>query len=383
MANIMDYIDWRGDITFSQSSFNEVDNLIFAQLSYVDFGDIVPSCNSNDFITVEDASNKFFSMYSEKEILKQVSFTRMSPFLLKKMASSKRYRDVKLSKYVNRVDKKLETQFSAIVISLDKDTVYVAYRGTDNTIVGWKEDFNMSFMDVVPAQIEAVDYLNGVITNNNKKVILGGHSKGGNLAMYAGSKCNGNIKERIVEIYNNDGPGFNSVVVSSDDYKSVLHLVKTIIPQSSIFGMLLDHKDDYTVVKSTENGLMQHDAFSWEVIGTHFIYVEDVSSDSSFINSTVRDWLEMVDPKERERFINSLFNVLEECGIHTTKDFTVNKMDNVVFALKSMKDMSPETKEVLSKTVRILYDQCSHKLKKSLKSGEKRFKGLFIRGNEA
>ena len=204
MANIMDYLDWRGDLSFESSEFNEVDNLILAQLVYVDFAGIVPKLGSGEKITLKEASSRFFETHDEKEILERVSMTKMAAFVMKKMAETRRFGEILLSDYVDDISDEEQSQFSVVCITLEDGSLFVSFCGTDNTIVGWREDFNMGYLAVTPGQLKAVDYLNQVVTPEYQVVRVGGHSKGGNLAMVAGMYANFWVKDRIVSIYNNE-----------------------------------------------------------------------------------------------------------------------------------------------------------------------------------
>ena len=189
MGNIMDYLDWRGDITFEQSPFNEVDNVILAQLAYVNFRDIIPSPEEKRSITLKEASQMFFDMYTENELKQDKSF------LMKKAAASKRFGNLILSNYVDTVDETLEKQFGAFHIRISPKHTYVVFRGTDDTLVGWKEDFNMSFIMPVPSQEAAVEYINSTCQYIRGRLYIGGHSKGGNLAIYSAVKCSESKKK--------------------------------------------------------------------------------------------------------------------------------------------------------------------------------------------
>ena len=357
MANIMDYLDWRGDLNFKQSEFNDVDNLILAQLSYVNFDNIIEGIDSLKSISIKDASHLFFQIYDEKEVLSWASMTKMTPFLMKKMSESKRFKDLKLSKYVNRIDLVKQKQFSAITIELDKNTIYISYRGTDDTIIGWKENFNMSFMSPVPAQLDAVEYLEHTAEGHCKNIILGGHSKGGNLSVYAGVNCCSSIKNRIIAVYNNDGPGFDREIIDSKEYRDMLSRIKTIVPQSSIVGMLLEHEEEYEIVKSSQNGIMQHDALSWEVLGTNFVCVDNVSKRSKFLDATFKTWVNNIEKDQREQFIETLFYVFEVTNVKNLGDLSHDKLKKIHEILKVINNMSPENKEILYKTIRMLFKE--------------------------
>lgn len=354
MPNIMDYLDWRGDLTMSVSPFNEVDNLILAQVSYINFKNIVHGIESEDSISVKEAAALFCEIHSGLEVKSWTSIVKVSVELLKKMARCPRFSDLKLSKYVDTIDYEEEKQFSAINIALEDGTVYVAYRGTDDTIIGWKEDFNMSFMPIVPAQIEAVKYLMDTAGKASRKIRIGGHSKGGNLAVFAAMKCPSYIKENIIEIYNNDGPGFDREIISSKEYKEIRDKIKTIVPQTSIVGMLMEHEEEYSVVKSNQKHIMQHYAMSWEVLGKQFVHVDSVTKESRMLDIILKAWVDKMGAAQRERFVDSMFCLLEALGIKSIKDLTNNKLRRMTQIGKIISSMPAENKEVLTKAIKLI-----------------------------
>ncbi len=240
MSNLMDYLDWRGDLTFREAPFNEVDNLILAQLVYVEFAGIVPAPGEEGTITVKEACELFFAAHDRKEIMERVSMTKTAAFVLEKMAQTERFCNAQLFGYINDISKEEQSQFSVVCVRLDDKSIYVSFSGTDNTIVGWRENFNMGYLSETPGQLKAVDYLNHIVKEDWKKIRVGGHSKGGNLSVYASVKCDRNIQKRIVKVYSNDGPGFSEEMIQSKEYQRMLPKIKTILPESSIVGMLLD-----------------------------------------------------------------------------------------------------------------------------------------------
>lgn len=354
MGNMLDYLDWRGDLTFAQSPFNEVDNVILSQLSYVNFDGIVPPKGSGDDISVADAAARYFRRYSDERIKKYGYVLRNSVLLLREMTGTARFSDARLYGYQNVIDPDETKQFSAMHIRLSDGTVYVAYRGTDDTLIGWKENFNMSFQTAVPAQLEAVRYLEDTEKEGELPLRLGGHSKGGNLAVYAAAMCDPGIKTRILEIYNNDGPGFDSGFISSCAYQEIREKIRTIVPQLSIVGMLLEHEEPHVVVKSNQSLVFQHDAFSWEVSGPRFVRTEQVGKESRLIESALKSWLNQLSTEERKQFVDNAFMIFDEAGVRTLADFTRAKWKTVVQMIRVL-NQSQEHKVVLTRTLRMLF----------------------------
>lgn len=365
MADIRDYLEWRGDLSFKEAAFNEVDNLILSQLAYVNFDGIVPGVAYDEVVTLEAACELFFKINDEKKVLKQKSFTKLATLMMKQMVQSERFKKLKLSKYKNHIDYEKQKQFAALHMELDDGTVYIAFRGTDDTIVGWREDFNMSFITPIPSQIEAVSYLNETAAHLKKVIRLGGHSKGGNLAIYAAVKCEEKIKDKILKVYNNDGPGFNKEMVMSTEYQKMLGKIKTIVPQHSVVGMLLEHQEEYVVVKSKQIGLLQHDAMSWEVLGDQFICLEETTKGSQMLDDTFKAWINNLSETECAQFVESLFSILEATGAKTLSDLSKAKLKKASMILKSYHAMDETTREMLLHTIKLLRNEYYKVFRKS------------------
>lgn len=312
MSNLLDYLAWRGDLTLDKDPFNSIDALILSCLSYVNFDKVVPP-KAQGKITIEKASEKFFSLHSEEELAQDKSFISFAPAMLKALGQSERFKNAYLSYYVDDTDISREIQFAAVEIDTSDDRVFISFRGTDDTIIGWKEDFNLSFM-TVPAENEAAAYLEKVMKGRLDKVRLGGHSKGGHLAVYAALAANSDLTSRIENIYNFDGPGFNHEAMESDQFKTIKPKISKFIPESSIVGRLLENTVEPVVIKSTELGIMQHDPLSWQMEGKQFITCDFPDKISNLFDETMTTWLGEMSFDERKVFVDELFSVFEASG---------------------------------------------------------------------
>ena len=367
MANMMDYLDWRGDLSFTQAEFNEVDNLIFSELVYVDFKGIVPPPGKGESITLKEASRIFFLSHTEEEINERVSSTKAAAFLMKQMAKTRRFADLELSDYIEEISAKEESQFCAMTIKLDDGGIFVSYSGTDNTMVGWKENFNMSFLSETPGQLKAVDYLNRVISPRQKKIRVGGHSKGGNLAVYASVHSRESIQNRILSVYSNDGPGFTESMIHREDYGKMLPKIHTFLPESSIVGMLLEHEEEYQVVESSVTGPMQHDAMTWKVMGNSFLHVKKVAKQSVILDQTLKSWVGKMDIAQRENFVDALFLVLKEADIKTVDDLANITFKKFLELMKLTNTLDKESQEVISKTLQMFFSEGNRTMKDIVK----------------
>lgn len=353
MSNIFDYMNWR-DIDIKKVEFNEIDNLILARVSYFPLDGLIKEAGAKLKEAYINLKNKEdLNIYLQKE----------DKDFFKILAQSTRFGDLIMSNYENHIDKEKEKQFAAVTILLPYDVLYVSFRGTDNTIVGWKEDFNMSFQDLVPSQIEAVTYLEKIAEKYPKRqIIVGGHSKGGNLAVYAAAFCNSKCKNRIIDVYNNDGPGFQENVIKSIEYKEILNKIHTYRPQTSIIGKLLNHEEKYITLKSTETGIMQHDLYSWQVLGDKFIRTESTNA-SDVIDKTITEWLKEVKPEQREKFIDILFEILNKTDADTLHEMKDNWLNSSMTILKGYKDINEQDKEIVSKSLTALVSAAKGNIK--------------------
>lgn len=311
MANIIDYLKWRGDITLRQDPLNKVDAMLFACISYVDFGGVVPEDDVE--ISFADACSRFFELHSEEELAADNSFISFAPSLFKEAAACARYRDLTMSRYVNHIDINDMIQFSAVTIRLSEDEVFIAFRGTDDTIVGWKEDFYIS-CTTISSEDESIVYLTEGQKGRCDRIYLGGHSKGGHLAIYSAYNADSDIRNRVARIYDFDGPGFNSEVMATEPFRSVGPRITRVIPENSIIGRLLSDTAEPLIVLSTEKGIMQHDPMSWQIEGKLFLAVEKNSVASDVFDETLTKWIDELDTDEKKRFIDDLFAVLEASG---------------------------------------------------------------------
>lgn len=343
MSNIVDYIKWRGDLTFQQAPFNEVDNLVFSELAYFNFLKI----GQDQKMNIKEVIENYLKKYDEASIQKEFFLSKNPVSFLKELQEAKRFKNLKVFHYVHILSKKEEKQFSAISIELNYNTVFIAFKGTDNTLFAWKEDFNLSFMSEIPSQLEAVKYINQT-PNKYRNIIIGGHSKGGNLAVYAAANCKKKYKRRIKQVYNNDGPGFLEEFILSKNYNSIIKKINTIVPETSIIGMLLTKKGEYKVIKSRERGIWQHDALTWQVEQNHFVSIKEVDETSSKISKMLQDWLAGIPKKERELFINSLFLLLDNCQINTIESLSQLSIRKISSIVKGFNHLNEENKKIMS-----------------------------------
>lgn len=373
MANILDYLSWRGDITLAQSPFNNVDSLILSVLSYLPFEGIVSPLFDKRGMTIATAHTEFVARGQANPPIRSEDDVR----LLAALAASARFSGMRLCGYESRLSEAMQEQFAALTIQTGDGLSYVSFRGTDHSLVGWKEDFNMSFMTPVPAQRDAVAYLERAAHRLRGPFRVGGHSKGGNLAVYASAFCDRRIQKRIVGIYNNDGPGFDESVIWTKGFQDIRERLFAFVPQSSIIGMLLEHAEHYVIVHSSQKGIMQHDPYSWSILGREFVEMETVSNSSLFIDKTLKQWIKSMEPAQRARFINALYEILAATDIKDITDLPTDWFKRARSAGEALRSIDDDTRKALLETLRLLFRAARTNLSSylPLRRGQPRLEG--------
>jgi len=358
MADLFEYLAWRGDLDFSRSPLNSVDSLIFSQLSYMPFDGIVPAPDEKGSISIRDAAELFGKkLYNDSSKENLTVLFEKDPELLGALAFSNRFKDCRLSGYVNIVDNDRLIQFSAICINTDENFSFVVYRGTDRNIVGWKEDFNMSFEEAVPAQLEAAAYLDKMAFRLKRHLYVTGHSKGGNLAVYAAAFCRcKRIQKRIRYIYSFDSPGFQNKVLTSKGFSLIKDKIQSFIPQASVVGMLFDHGCSQKIVKSTSSGLLQHELYTWEVTHNDLVYVDDITPGSRFVDKTVKEWIAGLNKEQREQFLNALYSILDDSQVSSLQDFDTSWFKAAGRMIKTFGGIDENKKQLIQKTFGDLFN---------------------------
>ena len=344
MGNIMDYISWRGDLSFEQSQFNVVDNLILACFSYVNL-DGIPAVTKQKGIGLKKLTEEFMKLHTMKELEADKSFIRLAPFMMMEMAKSVRFGKCVVRNYVNDIVTEAEQQFAAMEIVLEDGTSYVSFRGTDDTIIGWKEDFNLS-TGVVPAQKRAIEYLQKISEHTDGMLRVGGHSKGGNLAIYGSVMCK-SAHEKILEIYSNDGPGFSREFQELPEMKEMMPKIIRIIPEYSIIGTLLEHEKEPVIVASSSKGLLQHDGFSWEVQGPALVRRDSLNKTALRFIEILHKWIDGMDMEQKRLLIEDLFATLQASGYENLSEVQSGGLKSLAAMVKRVEKFAPESRGMM------------------------------------
>ncbi|MBQ9097992.1 MAG: DUF2974 domain-containing protein [Clostridia bacterium] len=342
MSNLFDYLNWRGDLSFGSVSLCPVDALIFSMLPYIRLEGIVPELPGAEPVRLGDAVATYLATPPSTPL----NDNHLK--LLEQLKASQRFASLRLLGAQKELDPENGMQFAAITALLPGQNLLVAFEGTDDTLVGWQEDFRMSYECPVPAQLRAVQYLRAVAAAHPlRRIYVCGHSKGGNLAMFAAVHCGNEYRYRIRAVYNNDGPGFCDDTLSSPEYTEIRHRIHTFLPQSSIVGVLLEHDTNYRIVKSTNVGLLQHDAYSWQVMGADFEYTTERTAFGRETEAIVDRFVNELSPERKRQFGEALFAMLESTGQETVSGITGNKLQSLRRMLSSYADLDPKVREIL------------------------------------
>jgi hypothetical protein len=367
MNNILNYLEWRGDLSFENDPLNEVDNLIFSILAYFNYEGIVPNPWQDGSISLSEVGKLVENWKGKQTKNRSADFEKGIHELLVSASLVPRFQSVSLSHYTNVIDLQRAKQFSAILFSLNKNLHFIAFRGTDGTLAGWKEDFHMSFLDQVPAQISAASYTGNIIIEKPGMFFLGGHSKGGNLAVSAAGNLPLSLQKYIIRVFNNDGPGFLESMTQSKGYKRILPRVRTFIPESSIVGMLLEHSEEYVVIGSSEKLLLQHDPFSWYVEGPHFLHEQGLNEKNGEFNKYIRTWLMQIPIDQREKFVDTVFTVIQSSGINRFDELSEDRLQKIKSMINSIKGMDSESKRNVLKTIEIFFTENKQAIKTNIR----------------
>ena len=353
MSTIFDYLDHVTYDSIYDRPFKELDVLALTELTYLPFDRIVPQ---------GDTTNIEVRLSDVTELVDRTTnftVTNQHLQLVDKLATSKRFRNVKLLNYVDEYDPDVQKQFAAMTYRLTMDVYLVVYRGTDDTLIGWKEDFHMTYMDHVPSQRRAASYLQHVMKEFPKgRFMIAGHSKGGNLAAYACSYLPDHLIERVDAIYCYDAPGLNKAIIETEGYQRIAHLVHRFVPQGSIVGMMLEVPEPAKIVKTRAfGGFAQHDAFTWMVEKDGFVTLDQTSPDSQQTVETLKQWVRETSADERKKFFDTFFGIFLDAGITSINDLmNLKNFSKIKEIFQNAQDLDPTEREMLERLAKQLLD---------------------------
>lgn len=356
---VITYVKKYGDYTFAEKPLNHVDSLVLCQLSYLKFDGLVPPPEkSKRAVSIKKiaADGAVNTLFSDKR------YEEPNRALFEAVLKSHRYRRLKMNYYVNHIETERETQFSAITFFLEDGSVYIAFRGTDETLIGWKEDFNMIFQTPVPGQQYAVDYLEQVAERLSSDFYMGGHSKGGNFAVYAAMFCKKEVRKRILRIYSMDGPGFLPEVLEKGEYAGIVDRLVKILPHSSLVGMLFETYPKCRVVESKAFGLLQHDPYTWLTAKDDFLYVKEIYGSRRFADDTLNAWICSLDQEKRRTLIDILYQIISASKAENLIEFSKDPGRSMAGMLSGFKELDEETRRLLFGIIKNFFETISERL---------------------
>ena len=341
MRNINNYIVDYGNNNFKELSYNRIDDMILARFSNLPFYKI--SLGENE--TIYSIFQKFKKLKSNEFLYKG------DESLIYNLGNSNRFKNMHISNYEYKVDNLEEKQFAAITIHINESEMYISYSSTDDSLIGWKEDFNLGFMDKIPSQIEGTNYLIKLANLYKKNIRLGGHSKGGNIAIFSSCNVEKEIQNRIITISNYDGPGVTKYIANSNSYQNIINKIVTLIPQNSIIGRIFEHKENFSIINSIEKGIYQHDIYSWQISDTKIVSLNSVTNFSKNFNKIFTEFLEQTSLLEREAFVNSLFSLITSININSMSAFLKFKKVNLIKMFKNNYILDEKDRKIVNKLI--------------------------------
>ena len=372
MSHIVSYVKRHKEDTFLDVPFNEVDALVLSQFVYLKLQGVIPTISEKKrAVYLYELANTI----DYDKVFADERYRKDNIELFEAMADSRRYRRMKVNYYSDILSIVAETQFSAMTVFLEDGPTVMIYRGTDETMVGWKEDFNMCLKEPVTGQSLSTMYLQQVSELLEGNFLLAGHSKGGNFAVYAAMNTKGTVQDRIEKVYSFDSPGFRPEILESVDFNKIAGRVCKFLPHSSIFGMLLQSKEDYQVVECSSIGLMQHNPYNWQVSGNQFKKVDKLDRGSLFLNETFNEWLFSLEEEELQAFAEIWYKIMQDAHITTMLEFTKAPGKTLVHLTDAIRETDDVTKkmarELAKSLVEVAKENVQYYAKKHLKFIEK------------
>lgn len=355
MKNMLDYIKEFGHVSFEERAFSEIDALVLTELEYLPLEKVVPSDeNGENFVTVKEIAEYMQEHKQELFDENPMMITEERHEVSQVIVDAPRFQSLKFFGVVSVWDKDTTKQFAAVTVEVEPSVRLVVFRGTDETLIGWKEDFLMTYSPLVAAQTDAKEYLAKQASLWGGDLMISGHSKGGNLAIYAAATQEEDVQLRIVDIFCFDSPGLYRSVLETKGYQNIVPLAMRYIPQDSLVGLMLESEVPYVIVKSNATGAMQHSAMTWEIEDGQFIKMEKLTKNSQLNDQTFKKWTESVSDEELELFWNVFFELLFSVGIDTVNDLYGQFMHYVQEFLKAAGDMDEEKRELLTRIALLL-----------------------------
>ena len=356
MGNLITYVQQYGAQTFEDKSLTDVDVLVLTEIAYLPFDEIVPkSCDVTEAISLEQLGKEFEQIKEKQQELNPFMITSERIELLEVVSKSQRYKDIKVFGFMNDIDDELTKQFAAVCYQWEEESRWIIFRGTDESLTGWKEDFMMTYSDLIPAQTDAIEYLRKQAELFSGSLNISGHSKGGNLSLYASAMQEETVQDRIKQIYCWDAPGVHRSILGTEGYQRVVSKAKRYIPQDSIVGLMLESQVPYHIIESQGSGISQHSALMWNIEEDYFVELTELTRNSQLTDQTFKQWTEVVSDEDLKLFFDTFFELFFEMGVETVNDVYYNFRMYMQKFFEKAYQMNPEKREVLLRVGHLLF----------------------------
>lgn len=360
IGNIIEYVHSYGYFDFEALPFSAVDALVLGQFVYLKMNGLVEGLDMEaEGVTLREMSQD----PKAEQLFADPRWEDNNRALFQEMCESRRFGTMQCMFCEERTCLEDETQFMAVTCILSDGSVKILYRGTDETFVGWKEDFNMAFQFPIPGQDAGLQYLEAVSQRVSGSLELIGHSKGGNLAVYAAMCASEQTRARIDRIYNLDGPGFRTEVYGMGHFERIADRIEKIIPRSSIVGMILENHGAYKVVASKNIGFLQHDPFSWLIDRIDFVYAGQIDEPHRIMDESLNEWISSLSQEEVSSFVTALYQIVSASEAADLISFTKNWTKSIAGMAGAFQHMDERTKSNMYRIMKRLASASREKLK--------------------
>lgn len=354
MCNVLDYLYWRGDLSFEQDPLNEVDALIFSEFSYIDFNLLAPEALQAGQLTIKKAANLWKE--ADRALFMPTGYLHHEQAYeaLTLAGASKRFGEILIAEDIKELSVEDQSQFGVTVFHKNEVPFFIAFEGTDLRSIGWKEDLQMSYLPQIPSQKKAAAFLNHHFEQYPQIVSMGGHSKGSNLAIYASIFIQAKHQSFIREIYSFDGPGFMKSTLKNESYHHIKTRIKSFVPQDSIIGLMMHKLEEPNVVYSHASDADQHDVFTWEIKGNRFV-PSALTDSAKQIQQMMNDLMDELSLEDRENFSEALFSIIgdgEDDYIMGDRQFRLERIPRIILEFTKL---DADAKQILLKVLRLFY----------------------------
>ena len=345
MSNLIDYLEEVKYLPFDQEPLNILDKVCINEIGYLTYekwlsaSDLKETINLHDYAEGKDLNPDYSFMVTKERV-----------DLAEAMVRSRRFAGLNLSDYCSVLDKEVEKQFAAMIFSLPElDYQQIVFRGTDDSVIGWKEDFQLTYSREIPAHRSAMAFLEKHLSNLSGHIVVSGHSKGGNLALYSAVQSSTVLREQIAELLLLDSPGLMKSLLEKPSYQELKPKMTVIRPQESVVGVMLYWDKTAKLVAADGIGIAQHNVLLWQVdLETNdFVYEDQPTDLSQRLKETFQEWIETLPNQELKQVCDLFFDTILDSGIESLDDIGIKTLPKLGQMLQEFGNLSDQQKKVL------------------------------------